>query len=108
MLRTDYQFGEVVDLESHFNFNHENIGFKNVLSDENGGVSLLSFAKGQSLPEHLAPANVMLTVIEGDIGFTMFGRLSNLKRGEFILMGKGVPHSIHANADSKIMLIKIK
>ncbi len=50
----------------------------------------------------------MVTALEGEIVFTMIDNPITLRAGEFILVGAGVPHSVLANCDSKIMLTKIK
>lgn len=108
MLDTDYKFGEVHKLASQVENGLDRVQFKKIFDNANGGVSLLAFKAGQKLDEHLAPAEVMVCVLEGEIGFTMIDQLHTIKAGEFMLMGSGVPHSVAANADSKVMLIKIK
>ena len=50
----------------------------------------------------------MVCVIEGEVEFMMLGHPNTLKAGEFMLMGEGVPHSVAAKADSKVMLVKVK
>lgn len=108
MIKTEYKFGEPIDLESTYTYSDEKVGFSNLFGNENGGVAVLAFKAGQQLAEHLAPAEVMVMVMDGDITFTMNGMTNQLRRNEFLLMGCGVPHSVKANADSKVMLIKIK
>lgn len=108
MLETEYKFGEVHTLASQVNSASDKVQFKNIFENGNGGVSLLAFKKGQALAEHLAPAEVMVCVIEGEVEFMMLGHPNTLKAGEFMLMGEGVPHSVAAKADSKVMLVKMK
>ncbi|MCM1028331.1 MAG: cupin domain-containing protein [Pseudoflavonifractor sp.] len=108
MTKTDVTFGEVFNIKDLIGRSAEKIQFAGVVSNEHGGVSLLSFTAGQALPEHLAPAEVMVYVIEGQIEFTMRDNLHTLLAGQFLLMGAGVAHSVVARADSLVMLIKIK
>lgn len=108
MLDTEYKFGEVHDLASQVEQGEEHVQFKRVFENGNGGVSLLAFKAGQKLDEHLAPAEVMVCVTEGEIDFTLIDKPHTIKAGEFMLMGAGVPHSVVANADSKVMLVKVK
>lgn len=108
MLNTDYKFGEVHNLSAQIENGSDKVHFKSIFENKHGGVSLVAFKAGQSLAEHLAPAEVMVCVLEGEIEFTMAGSPNIIKAGEFMLMGENVPHSVRANADSKIMLIKIK
>lgn len=108
MLETEYKFGEVYDLAPQVEFGDERVQFKRVFENGNGGVSLLAFKAGQKLDEHLAPAEVMVCVVEGEIVFTMIDKPYVLRAGEFLLMGASVPHSVVANVDSKVMLVKVK
>lgn len=108
MLNTDYRFGEVHKLASQIEDGTDNVRFRNICENANGGVSLLAFKAGQTLAEHLAPAEVMVYVIEGEVKFTMLDQPHVIKAGEFMLMGEDVRHSVAALADSKVMLVKIR
>lgn len=108
MLKTDYKFGEAFSLASQVQYDTSKVEFKEIMSNSNGGVSLLAFSAGQDLATHLAPAEVMVNVLEGEVVFTMIDKPLHLHKGDFLLMGNGVPHSVHAVTDAKIMLVKIK
>lgn len=108
MLKTDYKFGEVRVLAAQADCKEGAVNFKSIFENGNGGVSLLAFKKDQVLARHVAPADVMVYVAEGEVEFTMLDMSHTIKTGEFLLMGEGVPHSVVANADSKILLIKVK
>ena len=108
MLNTDYGIGEVRSLASQIENESDKVGFKNVFENSNGGVSILFFRAGQSLAEHLAPAEAMVYVMDGEVRFTVEGKLRVLKSGDFMLMCEGTPHSVVAKSDAKVMLVKIK
>ncbi len=108
MLKTDYKFGEVNVLASQIETGTDKVMFRHIFGNEHGGVTLLAFKAGQSLSTHTAPVEVMVNVIEGEIEFTMLDRPHKIQAGEFLLMGADVPHSVVANTDSKVMLIKVK
>lgn len=107
-MKTNFKFGEVLAPKSLIEATPDKVNFKNIFETENGGVSLLAIEKGQVLDEHIAPFEVMVNVLEGEIEFKMLDQLHEIKEGEFLLMGANVPHSVKAKADSKVMLIKIK
>lgn len=107
-MKTDFRFGEVHTLAYHAKAENDKVAFKNIFENENGGVGILSFEKGQSLSEHLAPAEVMVYVTEGEIEFTMIDNVHNIKAGQFLLMGAFVPHSVVAKENSTVMLVKVK
>lgn len=108
MLETNYRFGEVYKLAPQIENSSEGVAFKNMFINDNGRVALVAFKAGQKLDTHTTPEEVMVSVLEGEIEFTMLDMTHTLKVGEFLLMGGGVPHSVVAKADSKMMLVKIK
>ncbi len=108
MLETEYKFGEVHTLANQIQSAEDHPQFHRVFENANGGVVLLALKNGQKLAEHLAPAELMVYVLEGSIEFTMIDKPHTINPGEFMLVGEGVPHSVVAKADSKVMLIKVK
>lgn len=108
MLETDYKFNEVHDLAKQIEISSDRVQVKHIFANGNGGVTLVALKAGQKLDTHTAPAEVMITVIEGEVEFTILDTPHTLGAGQFILMGADVPHSVNAKADSKIMLTKVK
>ena len=108
MLTTDYRFGEVHSIADQIETGNDKVHFKHIFNNENGGVVLIAFKAGQKLDTHMAPAEVMVNVLEGEIEFTMLDKVNTIKSGEFLLMGADAPHSLLAKTDTKMMLIKIK
>lgn len=106
--KTEFRFGEVHGLLDQVEKGHDKVHFKNIFETDNGGVALLAFEEGQKLDTHLAPTELMVTVLEGEIEFTMDGKPNDIKAGQFLLIGADVPHSVYARTDSKLMLVKIK
>ena len=107
-MKTNFKFGEVQKLNNAIEYNSEKVDFKPVYETANGGVSLVALKAGQKLDTHTAPFEVMVNVCEGEIEFTMLDKSNRIKAGEFILMGANVPHSVVANIDSKLMIVKVK
>ena len=107
-MKTNFKFGEVVKFNEAIEYNSEKVEFKPVFETGKGGVSLLAMKSGQKLDTHTAPFEVMVTVCEGEIEFTMLDQSKRIKAGEFLLMGANVPHSVVANTDAKVMLVKIE
>lgn len=108
MMTTDFKFSEVFPLASKIVADADKVKFQGVFSNDNGGVSLVAFRKGQKLDEHVAPAELMVVALEGEVEFTVVGKPNILRQGDFMLVGKDARHSVVANADSKLMLIKIR
>lgn len=108
MLNTEYKFGEVHTLATQIEPATDKVQFHGVFANDNGGVMLLAFKAGEGLDTHIAPAEVMINVLEGEVEFTMLDKVHTIKTGEFMLMGADVPHSVRAIKDSKLMLVKVK
>lgn len=108
MLNTEFKFGQVFNLANEVNSSEERVVFHRVFENENGGIVLLAFRAGQGLDTHIAQAEVMVSVLEGEIDFTMLDQKHRLSTGQSLLMGAGVPHSVEAISDAKVMLVKIK
>ena len=108
MLTTDLKFGEVQTLSSLTVPNMEKVTFTNILDNGHEGIALLTFSAGQELTEHIAPAEVMVLVTEGELLFEINGTTHTIQAGQFILMGNGVRHSVEAVTDAKVLLVKIK
>ncbi len=108
MINTEYKFGEVHVLADQIQVAEDHPQFHRIFENANGGVVLLALKAGQKLDEHLAPAELMVNVIEGSIEFTMIDKPHTINAGEFMLVGESVPHTVVAKADSKVMLIKVK
>lgn len=107
-MKTNFKFGEKLRFKDVIDYNSEKVEFKPVFETDCGGVSLVAMKAGQKLDTHTAPFEVMVTVCEGEIEFTMLEQSHHLRAGDFLLMGANVPHSLVANVDSKIMLFKVK
>lgn len=88
-------------------YNPDRIIFDQLMKASCGGVNLLAMKAGQDLVKHTAPGAVTIYVLEGEVRFIIDGALQNLKTGDAVVMEAGTPHSVHAVADSKIMLVKI-
>lgn len=107
-MKTNFKFGEVLKFNESVEYNSDKVEFKTVFETTKGGVSLVAMKAGQKLETHIAPFEVMVTVCEGEIEFTMLEQSYRLRAGEYLLMGANVPHSVVANIDSKMMLVKVQ
>lgn len=107
-MKTNFKFGEVIKFNDAIKYDSEKVEFKQVFDTGKGGVALVAMKAGQKLDTHTAPFEVMVTVCEGEIEFTMLEQSKRIKAGEFLLMGANVAHSVVANVDSKLMLVKVK
>ncbi|MCH5236810.1 MAG: cupin domain-containing protein [Muribaculaceae bacterium] len=107
-MKTNYRYGEIISLCNQVDYASDQVEFRQVFETSNGGVALLAFKEGQKLETHTSPFQVMVTVCEGEIDFTMLDETHLMKAGDALLMGANVAHSVKARANSKVLLVKIK
>ena len=108
MLKTDFKFAEVKNLSEQIESEASKVTFKEIFGTDSGGVSLLAFKAGQGLQEHVAPAELMVYIIDGEIEFNVSGKGNLMLPGDFLLIGQGVAHSVAAMTDAKVKLVKVK
>ena len=81
---------------------------KTLIKKPTGTVTLFAFDKGQSLSEHTAPFDAMVSVLDGKAVVTISGKENTVSAGELILMPANQPHAIVASERMKMMLIMIR
>ena len=65
---------------------------------------VFAFAAGQELAEHRAPAPILLQALEGELRVAAQGREVVLRPGGILHLESGVPHSVAAEVDGKLLL----
>lgn len=68
-------------------------------------VTLLSFAKGQSVSTHSSPRAVVATLLKGEMKFTLEDKTYTMHTGDFLFMAPHAPHSLEALEDACIQLV---
>jgi len=69
---------------------------KALVKDEQTNFALVCLSAGTQMPEHTAPRNVSVTVIEGRGILTLAGHDVALEPGVFVYMPANTPHALHA------------
>ena len=108
MLKTDYKFQKTYPLPDIAENVGETVLFRSLMENNNGGISMLLFRKGQELGKHIAPAEVLVFAVEGKVEFEFAEHREILNKGDFMLLGVGLAHSVRALENARIMLVKLK
>lgn len=66
----------------------------------------ISLEKESDFPEHTSPRDAQLIVLEGDILFHINGDSYQLKKYEHFNFPKETVHWVHANYNSKFLIIR--
>lgn len=89
-------------------YSPEGIISKRVIDRPVGTVTLFSFDEGQRLSTHSAPFDAMVQVIEGSAEIVISDVSFSLGTGDSIIMPAGIPHSVTAIEQFKMILTMIK
>ncbi|MBC8769784.1 cupin domain-containing protein [Arenibacter sp. BSSL-BM3] len=66
----------------------------------------ISLEKGSIFPEHIAPTDAQLIVLEGEIIFHINGKSYPIKEQQHFSFPKEVPHWVSAEENSKFLIIR--
>lgn len=90
----DYQEGSVVS--------------RVILKRGPNNVTLFAFDKGESLSEHSAPFDVLVTVVDGRADITISGVTVPTGVGQSLIMPADEPHALFAPERFKMVLVMLK
>jgi len=62
------------------------------------------FRKGQLMKEHKTGFPITVEIFDGAIDFGVYGNIHKLQKGDIVALAAGVPHDLHAMADSVVRL----
>ena len=103
---TDLRFGEVLRLTDQIKSSSDKVEFLNVMNTSNGGVALMALETGQKLVSHVAPAELFVLILEGEIVFTVEDKGNLMKEGDILMIGEGVRHAVECVRNAKVLLCK--
>jgi len=79
-----------------------------VINRKAGSVTIFSFDKNEGLPEHTAPCDALVTILDGGCGVRVAGNTFPMKTGETIIFPEGVPYALSAVTQFKMSRVMIK
>lgn len=79
-----------------------------MFANPNGSTVVVAIAETAGLPEHAAPEDVVITILEGQADFVFSDKTVSLFPGEVLTMPKGTIHSVVVATDTKVLLTKIR
>ena len=99
---------EVVwDLAELVDYQPGSIASRMLVFKHAGTITLFAFDEGEGLPEHTAPYDAIVTVLEGTARVTIRDKEFTLKTGQVIVMPASIPHAVHAVSRFKMQLVMI-
>jgi len=60
--------------------------------------------KGREIPAHVAPGDLILQCLEGEVNLTALDKTTRLRGGELLYLPARVPHSLTARFESSLLV----
>lgn len=79
---------------------------KNIYEKDNQVVTHLVLETGKEIPSHASDMSVIVVIYQGNVDFIVGDKKYNIVPGDIIQMDAGENHSLLANKDSRLMVIK--
>jgi quercetin dioxygenase-like cupin family protein len=98
----------VFDLSELASFSEGAVVSRMLVKSPAGSVTLFAFAAGEGLSEHTAPFDALLIVTDGTADVGLKGATHRLGVGQTILLPAGVPHSVAAPENVRVLLVMLR
>lgn len=79
-----------------------------LFANTNGSAIVVAISDTAGLPEHAAPEDVVISILEGQADFVFSDGTVSLSQGEVLTIPKGTVHSVVVATDTKVLLTKIR
>ena len=96
-----------MELKTQVDYSASKIAHTLLLNNDSGEVNLIAMTKDQAMQPHAAPADVMVTVVEGELEFTIGEVPQILRAGDYVTLSAGTFHSTRAVTDTKFLLVRL-
>ena len=108
ILIKNISFSEPHVLVDLVDYKHGQVISRTFAQNENIGLTLFAFDRGEGLSTHAAPGDAMVQVLDGEVKLTIGGKEVTAKAGEIVVMPANVPHSVYAEKPFKMLLTVVK
>jgi quercetin dioxygenase-like cupin family protein len=100
--------GKVFHLKDLVAYQEGSIASRMIITTKAGSITIFAFDKDESLSEHTAPFDAVVTILDGECDVWISGECHPMKEGETIIMPAHAPHALSARTPFKMMLVMIK
>ena len=68
---------------------------------------IFTFDTGQLLTEHASPRAVVCTLLEGEMDFSVAGKIHDMRAGDVIYLAPNEPHALTARTKCRLHLVMV-
>jgi quercetin dioxygenase-like cupin family protein len=98
----------LADLSSEARIPEKGILSQVLQKDDSVNITLFGMAAGEEISSHSAPTPAVLYFLDGEASVQLGNDTVHAKPGSFVFMPPQLPHAIHAQEPTKMLLIQIK
>jgi quercetin dioxygenase-like cupin family protein len=81
---------------------------RTIVQKKTGTITLFAFGEGQSLSEHTAPFDALISILDGEAAITIGEKEHHLSCGDMIILPADVPHAVLAKRQFRMLLAMIR
>jgi quercetin dioxygenase-like cupin family protein len=100
--------GKVLHVRDLVSYQDGTIASRMIVFKKAGTITVFSFDEGEGLPEHTAPYDAVLTVIDGEAEVSAEGTPFTIREGGMIILPANKPHAVYAKKRFKMILTMIR
>ena len=95
----------LIDLPEQLPFSDQHPQARILFESQDARLVGFALRAGQEIKAHRSPSQLLAQVIEGSLIFTVADQSFCLRAGMVLQIDAGVPHSLRATADTRMLLV---
>lgn len=107
-METQEEIKTPINLSKELDYTNGDVVTKNIVSNDNGSVTLLAFDYNAMIARHSVASDVLVYVIEGAVEFEVEDQRHKLESGDGMVLPANTPHTVIALDKAKVLLTRIK
>ncbi len=100
--------GIILKSEELVSYQEGAIVSRTIVQKKTGTITLFAFGEGQSLSEHTAPFDALISILDGEAAITIGEKEHHLSSGDMIILPADVPHAVLAKRQFRMLLAMIR
>ena len=100
--------GTILHLKDLVDYQEGTIASRMIVNRKAGSITIFAFDEHEGLPEHAAPFDAVVTIIDGACEVRISGVQYSMKEGDSIIFPANEPHAVSAVTRFKMILTMIK
>ena len=101
-------FSETVDLKGMVDYEEGRVVSRTLASKPTVNITLFAFDEKEEISAHTSPGDAMVQILDGEALININGKKIAAVAGQVVVMPAGIPHSVSAVTQFKMILTVVK